>query len=121
MFEHFCQYKALVEKQSGHYIKFLKTDKGGEYISNDFLHFRREHGIHKQFITRYRHQQNGVAERKNKTIMEIARSMFKARNLPNDYWEEVVTCATYILCPTKSIQNVVPEEAWMEEIIVSLT
>eukprot|EP00253_Pinus_taeda_P035154 PITA_35154 len=53
VFERFRQYKALVENQSGHYIKVLRTDRGGEYISNDFLRFCREHGIHKQFTTRY--------------------------------------------------------------------
>lgn len=53
MFERFHQYKALVENQSGYYIKVLRTNRGGEYISNDFLRFCREHGIHKQFTTRY--------------------------------------------------------------------
>jgi len=85
VFERFHQYKALVEKQSGHYIKVLKTDRGGEYISNDFLCFCREHGIHKQFTTRYTLQQNGVAEKKNRTIMEMAKSMLKAKHFPNDY------------------------------------
>ncbi len=105
MFERFRQYKVLVEKQSGCYIKVPRTDRGGEYISNDFLQFCKEHGIHKQFITRYTPQQNGVAERKNRTIMEMARSMLKANHLPNDYWVEVVVCAAYILnkCPTKSV------------------
>eukprot|EP00253_Pinus_taeda_P033405 PITA_33405 len=105
VFECFRQYEALVEKQSGHYIKVLRTDRGGEYISNDFLRFCREHGIHKQFTTRYTLQQNGVAERNNRTIMEMARSMLKAKHLPNDYWVEAVAYATYILnrCPTKSV------------------
>jgi len=57
---------------------------------------------------------NGVVERKNRTIMEMARSIMKGKRLPNDYWAEDVACATYILnrCPTKSIQNIVLEEAW---------
>ena len=80
MFECFFQYKALVEKQSGHYIKVLGTNRGGEYISNDFLQFHKEHGIHKKFTTRYTPQQNGVAERKNKTIMEMERNMLKAKH-----------------------------------------
>jgi len=105
VFEHFRQYKALVENQSGHYIKVLKTDRGGEYISNKFLQFCREHGIHKQFTTRYTLQKNGVAERKNRTIMEMARSMLKAKHFQNDYWAEVVACEAYILyrCPTKRV------------------
>lgn len=73
-----------------------------------------KHGIHKQFITRYTPQQNGVAKRKNKTIMEMAMSMLKEKHLPNDYWAEAISCARYILnrCPIESVQNIVPEEAW---------
>lgn len=114
VFECFHKYKALVEKQSGHYIKFLRINRGGEYISNYFLHFFREHGIHKKFTTRYTPQRNGVVERKDRTIMEMARSMFKAKHLRNDYWVEAVTCASYVLnrCPTKTIHNVVPKEVW---------
>lgn len=114
VFECFHQYKALVEKQSGYYIKVLRTDRGGEYISNDFLRYCMEHAIHNKFTTRYTPQQNGVVERNNRTIMEMARSMLKAKHFPNDYWAKVVACVAYILnrCPTKSVQNNVPEEAW---------
>ena len=75
----------------------LRTDRGGEYISSDFLRFCREHGIHKQFTTRYTPQKNGVAERKNRTIMEMERIVLKAKHFPNDYWVEVVSCETYII------------------------
>eukprot|EP00253_Pinus_taeda_P019173 PITA_19173 len=114
VFEKFRNFKALVENQSGMHIKVLRTDRGGEYISKEFLRFCRENGIHKQFTTRYTPQQNGVAERKNRTIMDMARSMLKAKHLPNDYWAEVVNCAAYILnrCPTKAVMNRVTEEAW---------
>eukprot|EP00253_Pinus_taeda_P025358 PITA_25358 len=53
MFENFRNFKKLVENQSGLHIKVLRTDRGGEYISKEFLHFCRENGIHKQFTTRY--------------------------------------------------------------------
>eukprot|EP00253_Pinus_taeda_P033983 PITA_33983 len=102
------------KNQSGLHIKVLRTDRGGEYISKEFLWFFRENGIHKQFTARYTPQQNGVAERKNRTIMDMARSMLKAKHLPNDYWVEGVNCAAYILnrCPTKAVMNRVLEEAW---------
>ena len=113
VFEKFQNFKALVENQSGLHIKVLRTDRGGEYISKEFLRFCRENGIHKQFTARYTPQQNGVAERKNRTIMDMARSMLKEKHLPNDYWADVVHCAMYILnrCPTKSVMNRVPKEA----------
>ena len=47
VFEKFYHFKALVEKQSGHYIKVIRTGKGGEYISKYLLHFSRENGIQK--------------------------------------------------------------------------
>eukprot|EP00253_Pinus_taeda_P029735 PITA_29735 len=114
VFEKFRNFKALVENQSGLHIKVLRTDRGGEYISKEFLIFCRENGIHKQFTARYTPQQNGVAERNNRTIMDMARSMLKAKYLPNDYWAEAINCAAYILkrCPTKAVMNRVPEEAW---------
>lgn len=114
VFEKFQNFKALMENQSGLHIKVLRTDRGGEYISKEFLRFCRENGIHKQFTARYTPQQNGVVERKNRTIMDMARSMLKAKHLPNDYWAEAVNCAAYILnrCPTKAVMNKVPEEAW---------
>eukprot|EP00253_Pinus_taeda_P028517 PITA_28517 len=114
VFEKIRNFKALVENQSGLHIKVLRIDRGGEYISKEFLRFSRENGIHKQFTTRYTPQQNGVAERKNRTIMDMARSMLKAKHLPNDYWAEAIHCAVYILnrCPTKGVMNKVLEEAW---------
>eukprot|EP00253_Pinus_taeda_P031858 PITA_31858 len=114
VFEKFRNFKALVENQSGLHIKVLRTDRGGEYISKEFLRFCRENGFHKQFTARYTSQQNGVAERKNRTIMDMVRSMLKAKHLPNDYWAEAIHCAIYILnrCPTKAVMNRVSEEAW---------
>ena len=73
-------------KKRGLYIKVLRSDRSGEFSSNEFLEFCRFHGIKKQFATRYTPQQTGVAERKNKTIMEMARSMLKAKNLSNVFW-----------------------------------
>ena len=48
---YFQHSKALVEKKSGYNIKILRTDRGGEYVSNDFLNFYKTHGIHKQFTS----------------------------------------------------------------------
>ena len=86
-----------MENQSGHCIKILRTGKGGEYVSNEFLNLCKTHGIQKQFTVRYTPQQNGVTERKNRTIMEMARSMMEAKNLPNEYWVEAVATAVYIM------------------------
>ena len=94
MFDYFHQFKALVEKQSGHYIKSLRMDRGGEYISNDLIRFCKDHGIHKKFTTRYTPQQNGIDERKNRIIMEMERRMLKEKHLSNEY-----QCNTLVLTP----------------------
>ena len=110
----FKRFKAMVEKESGKRIKILRSDRGGEYKSNEFLEFCRINGIKRQFTTRYTPQQNGIAERKNRTIMDMVRSMLKEKHLGKEYWGEAVRCAVYILnrSLTKSLSNQVPEEAW---------
>ena len=92
-----------MENQSGHRINILRNDRGGEYFSNEFLNFCKTHGIHKQFTAWYTPQQNGIAERKYRTIMDMARRMLAAKHLPNEYWGEAVTTIVYIMnrCPKK--------------------
>ena len=91
--EKFKEFKALVETQSDHKIKVFRSDNGGDYISKGFRRFLKEHGIKKQTSTPYRPQQNGVAERANRTIVEMARSMLHAQNLKKSFWAEAVANA----------------------------
>ena len=95
-------------------MKVLRSDRGGEYESKEFATYCRQHGIKRQFTTRYTPQHNGVAEKKNQTIMNMARSMLKAKNLSNEYWSEAVACSVYILnlSPTNSLKDQVTQEAW---------
>ena len=113
-FAKFKEFKALVDNQSDRQIKVLRLDCGGEYDSKAFHEYCKQHGIRRQFTTRYTPQQNGVAERKNRTNMNMTRSMLKARHLSNEYWAEAVACAIYVInrSPTKSVMNRVPEEEW---------
>ena len=92
----------------------MRSDGGGEYDSREFVDFCKQHGIKKQTTTRYTPQQNGVAERKNRTIMSMARSLLTTRKLSKDYWAEAVACAVYILdrSTTSSIQGKVTKEKW---------
>jgi len=109
----FKKFKALVEKQSGKQIKVLRSDCGKEYISREFDKFCEEEGIERQLTVVYTPQQNGVSERKNRTVMEMARSMLKEKGMPNTFWAEAVYTAVYILkrCPTKAVQDKNPIEA----------
>ncbi|KAL0335094.1 UNVERIFIED_CONTAM: putative mitochondrial protein [Sesamum radiatum] len=110
----FKKFKNLVEKQSGQSIKVLRSDRGKEYNNSKFDKFCEEEGIKHQTSVSYNPQQNGVSERKNRTVMEMARSMLQEKHLPKAFWAEAVYTAVYLLnrCPTKAVQNMTPIEAW---------
>ncbi|RZB68411.1 Retrovirus-related Pol polyprotein from transposon TNT 1-94 [Glycine soja] len=110
----FKKFKALAENQSGKRIKVLRSDRDKEYTSREFERFCEDEGIERQLTVAYSPQQNGVSERKNRTIMEMARSMLKEKGLPNTFWAEAVYTVVYILnrCPTKSVKDKTPIEAW---------
>ena len=82
VFENFKRFKALVEKQSGRSIVALRSDRGGEFTSNEFATFCEKNGIHRELTAPYTPEQNGVAERKNRTVVEMARSMMNVVGLP---------------------------------------
>lgn len=110
----FKKFKVMVEKQSGKCICCLRTDRGGEFNSAEFIKFCEENGIKRQLTTAYTPQQNGVAERKNRTLMNLVRSMLSARQVPKVFWPEAVNWANYVLnrSPTLAVKDVTPEEAW---------
>jgi transposase InsO family protein len=113
-FDIFKNFKALVENESSCKIQCLSTDRGGEYTSNEFNDFCVTQGIKRQLTAAYTPQQNGVSERKNRTLLNIVRSMLSCRNVPKRFWPEAIKWATYIMnrCPTVSVKSVTPEEAW---------
>uniref|UniRef100_A0A803MAM0 Integrase catalytic domain-containing protein n=1 Tax=Chenopodium quinoa TaxID=63459 RepID=A0A803MAM0_CHEQI len=73
-----------------------------------------EHGIRRDLTAPYTPEQNGVAERKNRTVVEMARSMLKAKGISNKFWGEAVSTAVCLLniSPTKAVYNRTPFEAW---------
>jgi hypothetical protein len=87
----------LAEKQTGLQVKCLRSDGGGEYFSNEFTIYLKMHGIQRQFTCRYTPQQNGVAERKNRHNIEVARALMANKSMPHHYWPEVVATAVYIM------------------------
>jgi transposase InsO family protein len=113
-FTKFKEFKAEAEKQSGKFLKVLRSDGGGEYNSKEFSTFCKSQGIIMQATTRYTPQQNGVAKIKNQTIMNMARTLLKEKHLSNTFWAEAVACSVYLLnrSPTTSLQMKVPQEAW---------
>jgi transposase InsO family protein len=113
-FSKFKEFKVAAENQSEAKIKVLRTDRGGEFESKEFRMFVTDQGIQRQLTTSYTPQQNGVAEWNNRTIVEMARSMLKAKNLKDSLWAKAVHTAVYLLnrCPMKAVSKKTPEEAW---------
>ncbi|KAK2403406.1 putative mitochondrial protein [Trifolium repens] len=109
----FKSFKIMVEKQSEKQIKILRSDGGGEYTSHDFKVFCTENGIQHEVIAPYTPQHNGMAGRRNRTIMNMTRCMLKEKNLPHNFWGEAVSTACYVLnrSPTKKL-NKVQEAIW---------
>ncbi|MCO5573350.1 hypothetical protein L7F22_027119 [Adiantum nelumboides] len=104
----------MVENETGCKVQTLRTDRGGEYMSGAFKDFLGKKGIKHQCTMPYTPQQNGVAERKNRSLMEMARCMLKAKSLPHKLWMEAVACAAHVLnrCPTRALKTITPYESW---------
>ena len=77
--------------------KCLRSDNGGEFTSKEFDLFCETHGIKRQFSAARTPQQNGIAERRNPTVQEAARTMLNDEKLSDGYWREVVSTIVYIL------------------------
>ena len=86
--------------------KFLRSDQGGEYKKDKLIRYCKNHGILQQFTVPHTPQQNGVTERKNRTLVECAISMLKGKNLSNCIWAEAVSTAVYLKyrSPTRSLE-----------------
>ena len=104
----------LVERESGEKIVCLRTDRGGEFCSQEFDEFCKIQGISRQLTTPHTPQQNGVAERKNRTIMNMVRSMLSEKEMPREFWPEACNWAIYVLnrSPTLAVKDITPEQAW---------
>ena len=84
----FFELKALIENSSGIKINILRSDNGGEYVSNEFLHIFSQSGIHVQHSIPYTPLQNGVAERKNWSLKEMTTCMLESKKLAENLWDE---------------------------------
>ncbi|KAG8381639.1 hypothetical protein BUALT_Bualt06G0142500 [Buddleja alternifolia] len=113
-FEKFKVFKADVENRLDKHIKSLRSDRGGEYLSREFLDFLTANGIRSQLTAPGTPQQNGVAERRNRTLMEMVRSMMSHATLPSSFWGYALETAAYLLnlVPSKSVPKT-PVELWI--------
>ncbi|CAN6173886.1 unnamed protein product [Urochloa humidicola] len=102
---------------TGRKLMALRTDHGGEFTSIDFGRYCAERGVHRQLTAPYSAQQNGVVERRNQSVVSMARCMMKAKHLPGYFWGEAVSTAVHILnrAPTRALDGKTPFEAWRGE------
>ena len=87
----------MVENESDCKIKCLRPDRGGEFTSDEFFDFYKQHGIKRQFSTTRTPQQNGVVERMNIIVQQLARAMLDESGTPSTLWGEVAFTAVIIL------------------------
>ena len=112
-FECFKTYKAEVENQLEKKIKRVRSDRGGEYFSNEFDLLCSENGIIHEWTPPYSPQSNGIAERKNQTLMDLVNAMLGTSGLTKAWWGEAIFTACHVLnrVPTKN-SEITPYEGW---------
>jgi len=95
-------------------VKKLRTDNGKEFINKDFEAFTLKSGIHHEVSPPYNPQMNGLVERENRTLKEMARSLLKSKSLPNNLWAEAVSTSACILnrMPNRKETTTTPYETW---------
>lgn len=118
VFNIFKQFQAMVENETDKKIKVLRTDNGGEYVSSNMKNHLQKLGIKHQLTIPYTPEQNGLAERTNRTLVEKARCMMKEANCDERFWAEAVNTAAYLAnrSPHKAIkEQKTPEEVWSKK------
>ncbi|WRX18659.1 Integrase [Theobroma cacao] len=93
----FVNYYKKVENEKGLAIVSIRSDHGGEFEGDEFENFCNENGLDHNFFAPRTPQQNGVVERKNRTLKVMARTMLCENNIPKYFWAEVINIAAYIL------------------------
>ncbi|KRX69779.1 Retrovirus-related Pol polyprotein from transposon TNT 1-94 [Trichinella sp. T6] len=103
----FMDFKSHAENQTGNKIKTFRSDNATEYCSEKFQKFLRVNGIRHETSVQYTPQQNGVAERKNRTLLDMARCMLLESKLSLNFWAEAISTACYIRnrCPSRSLNG----------------
>lgn len=107
------EYVRFVETLFGRKPKIVRSDGGGEYCNDGLRMFFADEGISAQYSTAYTPQHNGVAERKNRSLQEMARTMLLDADLPKRYWGESVVAAAFLQnrLPSRSVDTT-PYEKW---------
>jgi transposase InsO family protein/copper chaperone CopZ len=97
VFQCFQDFHKLVANQFNARVRIIRTDNGTEYVNNEFRSYISDQGIIHQTTCPGTPPQNGVAQRKNRHLLEVARSLMFRMNVPKYLWSEAVMTATYLI------------------------
>lgn len=99
----FVEFYHLIDTQYQKKIQILRSDDGGEYVNANLQDFTKTHGILHQTSCPHTPEQNGVAERKNRVLLEMTRAMMLESHVPKTFWPEAIATSAYLLnrLPTK--------------------
>ena len=113
-FDAFKDWKVMVERQTERKVKLLRTDNGMEFCSKAFGNYCRKLGIVRHYTIPYTPQQNGVAERMNRTIISKARCMLSNARMSKRFWAEAASTACYLInrSPSIPLDKKTPIEVW---------
>jgi hypothetical protein len=111
--DRFKEYKKKVELETGMKIKIIRTDGGGEY-EKWVKGYLKDCGIKHEVTAHYSPEQNGVAERANRTILERTKAILADTEFPKTLWMEIASTVVYLKnrSPTSSLDGKTPYEAW---------
>ena len=112
VFGAFQAFRTLIQTQFNGVIRVLRSDNGGEYVSHEFQKFCQTHGIIHQTTCPQTPEQNGVSERKNRHLLEIARSLLFSAHMPKYLWDEAVRTASHLInrLPSSVLNGRIPYE-----------
>lgn len=110
--EAFKLYQAQIERQTGKKIKCVQSDNGKEYDNTELNSLLERQGVARRFTVVRTPQQNGVAERLNRTLLDMTRCLLIQSGLPVSFWGEAMATASHIRnrCPSSSLKGVTPYE-----------
>lgn len=114
VFKYFKEFKESVENKFEKKIATLRSDNGTEYKNLQMEQFCKENGIRTEYTVPHSPQQNGVAERMNRTLDDMARSLLIGAKLPTRFWPEAIQAAVHIRnrCPISTNRFKIPFELW---------
>ena len=112
VWDSFKAFLSILRSDTNYLVHTLRADNGGEYCNSSFKNWLTQKNIKLETSAPHTPEQNGVAERANRTILEAAKSLLHAKHLPLELWGEAVSCAVYTLNRVKNTTCMTPYQLW---------